>query len=468
MNDTTQRTELRCADCGGVAHAGQSFCDDCGSFLNWEHQAGARPAAAEPAAQAKPEQPAQAGEPEQEAAPEEGAEPEQAAKPEQAAVPEPAQARPAAPATSAAPAAAAPPAPPAPPAAPPTLSVKKAADATSPVVPAQAPPTAAALGPEDDTTEVLNEPIHPASPAPPAAPVPPEVARARALLVPVADRSVPGRPAPEVAPVLPGTPSAARPTVRQPGDDDHVPHGELCPWCGTANQRDRHFCRRCAMRLAESPGGPQRRPWWRRIFDFRGREAPWAGERPRLRRDLGRIVRWTLAIAVAVALVVTVSTEATPATHAVEDHFATRAQIHQITFSAYHADPAHPASLAGDGYNNTWWGTGYGGFNTGQWLQANFATPTHLLNVIITPCAGAESDQVSVEACPQQLEALITNSSGKTSTKQLSLNDGQPQTFGLDARDVTSVRFIIESIYGVSPQKQVAVAEMEFFGPSNS
>ena len=447
MSKKSQSAEPRCADCGGRARIGQSFCDDCGSFLNWENMAGGGPDAttgqesatesAEPRTGAAPEPAAQpVADPRSasaESRPEPEAEPTAKAEPPAKAAPEPEHE-------------------------PKTLVVEAASE-----IPHQKEGDA-----EADTTEVLSEPIDPDSPTPPAAPVPPDVARARALLVPVADRTRPAPPTPEVAPVLPGTPQAARPTVRQPGDDEHTPHGDLCPWCGTANQPERHFCRRCAMRLAETPGGPQRRPWWRRILDFRGREAPWAGERPRLRRDLGRIIRWTLMLALAVAVVVTVSTEATPATHAVEDHFASRAQIHQFTFSAYHSDPAHPPALAGDGYNNTWWGTGYSGFNTDQWLQANFATPTHLLNVIITPCAGAEPDAISLEACPQEVKAVITNSAGKVTTQQISLNDGQPQTFGLDARDVTSVRFVVESIYGVSAQKQLAISEIEFFGPSSS
>ncbi|MBC3839983.1 zinc ribbon domain-containing protein [Streptacidiphilus sp. 4-A2] len=345
----------------------------------------------------------------------------------------------------------------------PAVSIDKPS-ATIPDKPSTPPAGPAA---EDDTTEVLTEPIDPASPTPPAAPVPPDVARARALLIPVADPSRAAQYAPEVAPVLPGTPSAARPTVRRPGDE-HTPYGDACPWCGTSNQPERHFCRRCAMRLAETPGGPKRRPWWRRLLDFRGREAPWAGERPRLRRDLGRIVRWTLTLAVAVALVVTVSMEATPATHAIEDHFATRVPIHQFVMTASHSSPQQPPAQAEDSYNNTAWGSGYGGPNTGQWLMATFASPQHLLNVIITPCAGSESDLEAVEACPQQLEAVITNNAGKKSTQVLELNDGGAQTFNMDYRDVTSVQFIVQSLYGASPQKQVAVAELEFFGPSAS
>ncbi len=421
MSNTTRTAEPRCADCGGRARVGQSFCDDCGSFLNWDSNAETQ-AATTAAAAENPDTPAAAE-------------------------------APATPATSTA--------------AEPAELDATLADKASDISLGKGAQAKSEPGAEDDTTEVLTEPIDPNSPTPPPAPVPPDVARARALLVPVADRTRAVPQAPEVAPVLPGTPLAARPTVRQPGDE-HTPHGDACPWCGTSNQPDRHFCRRCAMRLAESPGGPQRRPWWRRLLDFRGREAPWAGERPRLRRDLGRIVRWTLTLAVAVALVITVANEAAPATHAVEDHFATRAQIHEIAFSASHSAASQPASLAGDGYNNTAWGSGYGSANTGQWLQANFASPQHLLNVIVTPCAGSESDAISIDACPSQMEAFITNNSGKVTTQQINLDDGQAQTFGMDARDVVSVRFVIESIYGESPTKEVAIAELEFFGPSSS
>jgi hypothetical protein len=34
--------------------------------------------------------------------------------------------------------------------------------------------------------------------------------------------------------------------------------------------------------------------------------------------------------------------------------------------------------------------------------------------------------------------------------------------------DVTKVRFVLESAYQISAQKQVSIAEIEFFGPSNA
>ncbi|MFD5421789.1 hypothetical protein ACFWJT_27620 [Streptomyces sp. NPDC127069] len=41
------------------------------------------------------------------------------------------------------------------------------------------------------------------------------------------------------------------------------------------------------MPLADGPAALGRRPWWRRVLDFRNREALWAGDRPRLRRGFG-------------------------------------------------------------------------------------------------------------------------------------------------------------------------------------
>lgn len=147
--------------------------------------------------------------------------------------------------------------------------------------------------------------------------------RARALLIPVADpeRRTPG--APTVSPVLPGRPEAARPLVQGPAAAPDGDGGYGCPWCGTGNRPDRHFCRRCGMSMAERPEGPARLPWWRRLF--RGnREVPWAGDRPRLRSGFGWILRW-LAGAAALGLIIWGALNTGTAVQAIGDHFAKRA-----------------------------------------------------------------------------------------------------------------------------------------------
>ena len=66
-----------------------------------------------------------------------------------------------------------------------------------------------------------------------------------------------------------------------------------------------------------------------------------------------------------------------------------------------------------------------------------------------------------------RIEASITMDDGKVVTKELVLD----QASGFQQRDfrfhdVRTVRFTLETAYNTSDKKQVAIAEIEFFGPS--
>ncbi|MCX4549377.1 zinc ribbon domain-containing protein [Streptomyces sp. NBC_01267] len=289
--------------------------------------------------------------------------------------------------------------------------------------------------------------------------------RARALLVPVADpRAQPDRP-PTVAPVLPGRPAPARPEVRSLGEQD-IQGGVACPWCSTANSPERHFCSRCAMSMATRPGNEARRPWWRRMLDYRNREEPWAGDRPRLGWRLGRILRWVVWAAVA-ALAVTGLFHVGDGISAARDHFAKRASVAPDSSSASHSYPHHGPGLAFDKVSNTWWGPGINESGGGEWLEAHFRDPVTLLNIGITAGESTHADTLSKSALPHRVQARITEDSGKVTTKELILD----QSAGFQSRsfrfhNVTSVRFILETAYNAGPKKQVAIAEIEFFGPS--
>ncbi|MER5928994.1 zinc ribbon domain-containing protein [Streptomyces sp. NPDC002054] len=294
-------------------------------------------------------------------------------------------------------------------------------------------------------------------------------ARARSLLVPVADPGPRAAAVPSVAPVLPGRPVADRPQVRTPGREPGTEGGAPCPWCATPNRPDRHFCVVCAMPLSGGPAVPgQRRPWWRRVRDFRNRETPWAGDRPRLRRGFGYLMTWVLWALVA-ALLITAVVYADNAVGAVRDHFAKRTPVGPDAVSASRSYPGHDPQLAFDKLNNTWWGPGISQSGAGEWVEARFDRPTRLLDVIITPGVSTRADRLSQSALPHHIEAVITTSDGKTTTRSLTLDQGaggQRRTFR--AGDVTAVRFILRSAYAAAADKQVAIAEVEFFGPSKS
>ncbi|MEU4885762.1 NADase-type glycan-binding domain-containing protein [Streptomyces xinghaiensis] len=292
-------------------------------------------------------------------------------------------------------------------------------------------------------------------------------ARARALVVPVAEPGprAPATPDP-VAPVLPGRPNAARPQVRRPAGRVEE-SGAVCPWCSTGNRPDRHFCRRCAMSLADGSDGPGgRRPWWRRLFAGRN-EVRWAGERPRLRRGLAwllPLIGWGLVA----ALVITAVFMAPAAIQAVKDHFAKRAPVSPDTYAASRSYADNGPELAFDKFSNTFWGPGITGDGAGEWIEARFAQPVDTLEVLITPGVSARSNDLAKSARPSRLEALITTADGKKETRTLTLDQGTRQQRPLRARDVVSVRFTVVSSFGAGADKQVAIAEIEFFGPSGS
>uniref|UniRef100_UPI00374E02D4 NADase-type glycan-binding domain-containing protein n=1 Tax=Streptomyces litchfieldiae TaxID=3075543 RepID=UPI00374E02D4 len=137
-------------------------------------------------------------------------------------------------------------------------------------------------------------------------------------------------------------------------------------------------------------------------------------------------------------------------------------------FQALNSFQDHPADLAFDKLNDTWWGPGISGTGEGEWIEAGFAEPTRLLDVIITPGVSTRAAQLRESALPHRIEARITTEDGRTTTRELTLDQGLgPQRRAFRADGVTSVRFTIVSAYGTAQDKQVAIAEIEFFGPSS-
>ncbi|MFF0513588.1 NADase-type glycan-binding domain-containing protein [Streptomyces sp. NPDC004250] len=460
-------TTQNCAECGTSAEPGQSFCDSCGAVLRWD-QAGARTAqpatasaagrdAAGPAAA-----PAGGGHQATATAPG-GADAPDGDAENNPTVPQPRRAAsapdPGTPDTGAAAAGAAAGA----------AGAGRPADAdAAPAAPTASSPSAPAPSRTPDTDET--------APTTPVAPVPAPNAltdtmsdRARSLLVPVADPEArTPAPPPGIAPVLPGRPDADRPQVRAPGHVD-IANGPPCPWCSTPNRPDRHYCARCAMPLVA--GGDQaavRAPWWRRLFGGTRRETPWAGDRPRLRRVFDRIGTW-ITVVVVVTLTVLGFMYIPDGYQATRDHFAKRAPVSPDGIKASHSYAGHKPELVIDQLSNTWWGPGISQSGKGEWIEATFTEPTRLLDVIITPGVSTRAAKIKESALPHRVKATITMKDGSVKTRDLTLDQGaggQRRPFRVG--EVTKVRFTIESSHAASADKQVAIAEIEFFGPSSA
>ncbi|MFD9085547.1 zinc ribbon domain-containing protein [Streptomyces prasinus] len=332
--------------------------------------------------------------------------------------------------------------------------------------PAASPPADPYATSPDGDTEPL--PHAAGSPRPSHHDAAAAAARARSLLVPVADPEPRAPDEHAVAPVLPGRPVAHRPQVRSVGPQADAEGGIPCPWCSTLNRPERHYCSRCAMSMTRGDDTPERLPWWRRMFGDRSGESAWAGDRPRLRRGFGQIWNWIVA-AVVIGLVITLIVNMGAMIQATRDHFAKRAPIGPSSVKASRSYSEHGAALAFDKLNNTWWGPGISQSAQGEWLEASFDQPTRLLDLVITPGVSTKSDQLQESALPRQLEAQITLADGEKITRTITLDQaagGQRRKFRVG--EVTTVRFVLRSAYGADPKKQVAIAEIEFFGPSSN
>ncbi|MGW2048811.1 NADase-type glycan-binding domain-containing protein [Streptomyces sp. NPDC001858] len=434
-------TTQNCAECGTRAEPGQSFCDACGAVLSWTDRTDRTPARTSPTATADTGSSSPPRDP--------------------------------APST---------PAPTPTPAPAPAPASPEPAPHDDDDAPSSSPSSDADHDSDDeDTTETPLPVIPPEEPTPPppapaqAAPAPAApsaddeamAARARSLLVPVADTEPRPTPPPSVAPVLPGRPVADRPQVRAPGPVQGEMHGVACPWCATPNNPDRHYCMRCAMPMTLEDRSTQRLPWWRRLFNRNG-EAHWAGDRPRLRRTFDRIVTWVVA-AVVLTLVILAAVNTPAAIQATKDHFAKRAPVFADSYAASRSYPGHKPELAFDRINNTWWGPGVAQSGEGEWIEASFDQPIRLLDVVITSGTTTRPDQFTESALPHRIKATITLKDGTITTRQLTLDQsagGQPRSFRVG--EVSKVRFTIESSFLASGTKQVAIAEIEFFGRSSA
>lgn len=483
------RAAPSCAECGTPAEPGQSFCDSCGAVLGWAGDG--RPGRTEPTARTASAPGAGTGPARTDTGHGDG--PDDRDRPT---IPSPRTA----PAPSGSPHSTAP-------APAPAATATSRADApyghgdghdaysehgghddrpghaTAPAAPTGAAGAAGTAphpadpyppAPDDDTEplpHVTNSPeppqrqhLHPHHDDDAAA----DAERARSLLVPVADPEPRTPDDPAVAPVLPGRPVAQRPQTRAVGPQADAEGGIPCPWCSTLNRPERHYCCRCAMSMTRGEDTPGRLPWWRRMFGARDAEQAWAGERPRLRRGFGHIWNWVVA-AVVVGLVIALIVNMGAMIQATRDHFAKRAPIGPSSVKASRSFSGHGASLAFDKLNNTWWGPGIDLAAEGEWVEATFDQPTRLLDLVITPGTSTKPDQLSASALPRQLDAEITLADGKKVTRTITLDQaagGQRRKFRVG--EVTAVRFILRSAYGADQKKQVAIAEIEFFGPSSN
>jgi hypothetical protein len=294
-----------------------------------------------------------------------------------------------------------------------------------------------------------------ASPPAPAAP-PPGPAGPPA---PVAD-SAP-------APVLPGA-AAPKPRHRElpPEDRKPAPGETICGNCGAGNVPTRKFCRRCGTELLDAPVVPNA-PWWRRILRSRGSRDPVAGTRPT--HQARRSHRGLIAAAVVIVLLVAAGwltrAQLSRAYNSVLDRVQGTKIVNPTSFRASGSASGHDVAKARDGAPNLYWAPAALARPQGQWLQMGFTSGYRLVYLRVFSGASDQLADYLKQASPHVLRLTILRTGGKRSTKDITLEDKPgAQSVHLAIDDVVAVRLTIESVYRPAPGKLVAIGEVEFLG----
>lgn len=347
------------------------------------------------------------------------------------------------------------PAPSAPSSAPPSPPTSSSSSRVAPPEPAPSEPapsqSPAGAGPVPTHTGPAEGPAgrEPAPEGPdPARAAPPATGDAPGPGSPAA----PGPPAPEpVLPVRPAKPVAPRPVVRPAAVEDEVA-GVPCPSCGTPNQPERRFCRRCAAPL-HTTAKPDPLPWWRTVWPFRRR----------VRARSGRGVRFLVILAVVAALCAG-GVLLLPAGRALyedtRDKLGKPTPVSPVKIRASAEVPGHPATNTIDGLNNRYWGAP----GPSAWITYTFRKPFRLVDLAITNGASVNAETYAHQARALQIDLEVTTSdSGKHHTS-ITLGDKPGcQQVSTGISDVTSIRLTLRSPTGLGPDRHLALAEVEFF-----
>ncbi|MFE7412524.1 discoidin domain-containing protein [Streptomyces laurentii] len=234
-----------------------------------------------------------------------------------------------------------------------------------------------------------------------------------------------------------------------------------CPNCGTENAADRTLCVRCALLLDPGPPPAVRPPWWRRLLHRERRPAPVAGTRPRPAWRRPRVALPLILLLLAVGVWF-----ALPHVGGwlglARDETGTPESLPPTAFRASSALKEHPAGAAFDGFNNRYWAP----TTPDATLEADFEKPgVRVTKLVVFGGISAKQDEFLTQARPARLRVELLTADGETKTHRVTLKDqaGQ-QTFDVRGTDVVRARLVPETWYGAGHDRQLAVAEVEFFG----
>ena len=299
----------------------------------------------------------------------------------------------------------------------------------------------------------------------------------------------PGPVAP--APVAPGpvAPSAvkpgvvkARPTPKAKAPQQKVinPGDLICGQCGEGNDPIRKFCRRCGASLLHSVAFVP--PWYKRaILRLRKRKVRAAGERPKMRRRafggagggwISSIFTKIVALAIIVFIVLTfvgpfhktIKHRLSVWYHDVKNAIHTTYDpVHPVGATATSAVTGHPAANAIDNASNTSWEAGGSRSGLGETLTITLQSASNIDKIGFINGDNDTPDAYLTE--PRLETVLVTFKSATASTsKSITLSDTATfQSFGVSAKQVTSLTVTIESVYASAQGQNAALTEVELF-----
>jgi hypothetical protein len=449
-----------CKDCGHKNQNATTFCEACGTFLEWAGESvltGAHPAIPAPDAPAVPVQdPTPAPEP---------------APPADLPAPGP-------------PPAIAPPPP------------VEAAGVTGAAFQAQRLP-------------VIAEPsAEPAPSAPPAAEEPKAPAAARPGTQVLRAMRMKARPAP-AQPAAPAGPAArppaeehARRAPRPPSSEPARPQGNpgdiFCSSCGTPNEPSRHYCRSCGNSLVgAAPVIAPHVSWWRRLLGRRPKvHAPVpAGSRPEVGvAGAGRAVRGTgqgavnsvahvarrffKIIALLGALGIAVVAIGPWRAHAhrivngwvndvrriVQPHYVVVVPDKISASSSLKADPPQNAF---DGVTETFWAEAAHGDGTGQSLTVRFSAPVSLSRIGVLDGDQSTPRAFAMRPVPRALDLIFYDANGGV-IKRVRIGLEQTPDFQRRTAEASGVSRLVIRIAETYPSEKGkrssgSIAEIELF-----
>ncbi|WP_347353679.1 zinc-ribbon domain-containing protein [Intrasporangium sp.] len=395
---------VRCEKCGTSNEDGESFCGQCGAYLDWQE----KPPPPEPEPVAEPE-------PEPEPEPQAPVEPEH-----------------------------------------PTLieRVKQAAGISAPdpgvdkVVPNQAPP-AAGPPPAPGTGGV--------APAASGTPPPTGTAPVRATAAPVlpgAAAAAPRRrrePPPEERRPLPGE------TVCPACGAGNVPTRRFCRRCGAdlvdaAIVPELPWYRRIFRRSPQRGHLAGDRP-----VVHRGRRRFWR-----------KVVTTIIVIGVLGAGAWFALPFIGPVGQTVRDRVLGAQIVNPTKITASSFAKGHGPGELRDGTTNRYWAPAKAGAGVGQWVEMTFPEKIRLVRMQVFNGSSEDPKDYLRTARVQTVELRLTRPDGSSDTRSITLADspGQ-QDFEIGVSDVIRARMTVKSAYGATPKVHVALGEVAFYKRSS-